>query len=101
MKATIEIQDSFIHDTIKSAIAKEIRDLDIKEIVRKTVETKLEYIVRQNITDGSFAISVAKKIASEISMSEILDIVDVNQLNTIVSERVIKFMLTKMSLLEK
>ena len=101
MKATVEIQDSFIRDTIKWEIAKEIRDLDIKEIVRKTVETKLEHIVRQNITDGSFAMSVAKKIASEISMSEILDIVDVNQLNTIVSERVTKFMLTKMSLLEK
>ena len=101
MKATIEIQDSFIHDAIKAAIAKEIRDLNIKEIVKRTVETKLEYIVRQNITDGSFAMAVAKKIASEISMSEILDIVDVNKLNTIVSERVTKFMLTKMSLLNK
>ena len=54
MKATIEIADSLIHDIIKSAIAKEIRNLDIKEIVKSTVETKLEYIVRQNISDGSF-----------------------------------------------
>ena len=39
--------------------------------------------------------AVAKKIASEISMSDILDIIDVNNMNTVVSERVTKFMLSK------
>ena len=96
MNAYININDSDLHDALNSAIAKHIKALDLEKVVTKAVETKLEYLVRKNISDGSFVLSVAKKVAGTIEISDIKDLIDVESLNAMVSDRLSKSLLNKM-----
>ena len=100
MKTNLEIPDSLIREAVNAGISKELKKLNIEAIVKSEVEKRIIALSDKGINDGSLISLVAKKIASEIPISDIIEILDINNLNFLVSDRVSKFMLNKMAMLK-
>ena len=100
MKTNLEIPDSLIREAVNAGISKELKKLNIEAIVKSEVEKRIIALSDKGINDGSLISLVAKKIASEIPVSDIIEILDINNLNSLVSDRVSKFMLNKMAMLK-
>ena len=100
MKSNFEIPDSLIRDAVNVAISNELKKLNIEEIVKSEVEKRIITLSNKGINDGSLISLVAKKVAKEIQVSDIIELLDIDNLNSMVSGRVSKFMLNKMSLMK-
>ena len=101
MKSNFEIPDSLIRDAVNVAISNELKKLNIEAIVKTEVEKRIISMSNKGINDGSIISLVAKKVATEIPVSDIIELLDINNLNSMVSDRVSKFVLNKMSLMKK
>ena len=100
MKSNFEIPDSLIRDAVNTAISNELKKLNIEAIVKSEVEKRIITLSNKGINDGSLISLVAKKLATEIQVSDIIELLDIDNLNSMVSDRVSKFMLNKMSLMK-
>ena len=100
MKTNLEIPDSLIRDAVNAAISNEMKKMNMEAIIKSEVEKRIIALSNKGIKDGSLISLVAKKVASEIPVSDIIDILDINNLNSLVSDRVSKFMLNKMAMLK-
>mgnify|MGYP003612163357 FL=1 len=100
MKTNFEIPDSLIRDAVNTAISNELKKLNIEAIVKSEVEKRIITLSNKGINDGSLISLVAKKLATEIQVSDIIELLDIDNLNSMVSDRVSKFMLNKMSLMK-
>ena len=100
MKSNFEIPDSLIRDAVNVAISNELKKLNIEAIVKTEVEKRIISMSNKGINDGSIISLVAKKVATEIPVSDIIELLDINNLNSMVSDRVSKFVLNKMSLMK-
>ena len=97
MDAYLKIRDEDIHDALNKAVSSAIKNLNLDRIILDIVDKKLEQIVKKNISDGSFVLSVANKIAGNIKIDDIKEFVDVKSLNDTISNRMAKNLLSKMS----
>jgi hypothetical protein len=100
MKTNFEIPDSLIRDAVNAAISNEFKKLNIEAIIKSEVEKRIIALSNKGINDGSLIYLIAKKVATEIPVSDIIKILDIDNLNYMVSDRVYKFMLNKMSLMK-
>lgn len=98
MRIALEIDDRLISDAVNKAINNKIKgSYDIECVITNAVTENVRQRFSKAENDGSIIQRVAAKIAEQISVSDILKLIDVDALQEKASERVAKNLLSKIN----
>lgn len=98
MRIALEIDDHLISDAVNKAINNKIKNsYDIECVITNAVTENIRQRFNKAENDGSIIQRVAAKIAEQISVSDILKLIDVDALQEKASERVAKNLLSKIN----
>lgn len=91
-----DIDMNVINNAVQNSVSKTIASLNIKERVDTQVNRVMQKHADKAISDGSFYESLAKNLATKIDISKIIEMIDMNELKTMIAERVSQKIVEKM-----
>lgn len=85
---TFDIDMNVINNAVQNSVSKTIAGLNIKERIDRQVNQVMQKHANKAIQDGSFYNSLAKNVIANIDVTKIIEMIDMNELKTMIAERV-------------
>lgn len=83
-----DIDMNVINNAVQNSVSKTIAGLNIKERIDRQVNQVMQKHVNKAIQGGSFYNSLAKNVIANIDVTKIIEMIDMNELKTMIAERV-------------
>ena len=94
----LDVDSVALNNAMSKAVSDAVKSLNIEQIVNAEVTRRIGKSVSKSIQDGTFVRAVAKNVAKECDANIIVPLLDIEELKTMVAEKISQKIISKMGI---